>query len=71
MNLKEKPVIAKSHKLKDFFNHESARYEQGENCQQMIGERRGRSLNALSIRRESLEELAFQGKTASEKTRKQ
>jgi gamma-glutamylcysteine synthetase len=69
MNLKQKPVIARSHKLKDFFTHESTRYIDVESRDQMNARRlRGKSLNALSIRRESLEELGF---TNHQETRRQ
>ena len=57
LSLKQKPIIAKSNKLKDFFTHESARYMEGEKRERSSHRIRGKSLNMLTVRRESLETL--------------
>jgi hypothetical protein len=54
LSLKQKPIIAKSSKLKDFFTQESARYMEGETREHSRHRIRGKSLNMLSARRESL-----------------
>ncbi len=51
LSLKQKPVIAKSNKLKDFFALDSARYVEGDRQDLTSHRFRGRSLNALSVRR--------------------
>lgn len=57
LSLKQKPAIAKSNKLKGFFAQESARYVEGGRQERTSHHSRGRSLNVLGVRRESLETL--------------
>jgi hypothetical protein len=59
LSLKQKPIIAKSSKLKDFFTHKPIRYLESDSRERKNNRRiKGRSLNILSIRRDSLETLS-------------